>query len=104
VYVGGTGRLADVMQRISPSLVDWYLRGPGDAIAGQRTDRADDGTDNLFTPSTGSGSATGRFGQYSKSTSAYTKLFGLNPTAGRAAAAAGLAVAIMVIRRAGGRR
>ncbi len=104
VYVGATGRLLDVVQRISPSLADWYLRGPGDAISGQHTDRADDGVDNLFEPSKGTGAATGRFGQFSKSTSVYTRLFGLNPAAGRAAVAAGLAVAVMLLRRAGGRR
>jgi len=103
VYAGFVGRLVDLAQRISPSFVDWYMRGPWNATAGQRTDLADDGHDNLFSPSTGKGSVTGRFGRHSQSTSVYTKLFGSHPAAGRVAVGAGLAATTVLIRRLGRR-
>jgi NAD(P)-dependent dehydrogenase (short-subunit alcohol dehydrogenase family) len=103
VYAGFMGRLLDLAQRISPSFADWYLSGPGNAIARQRSDLVDDGYDNLFSPSRGKGSATGRFGERSQSVSVYTKLFGSHPAAGRVAAAAGFAAAAVLIRRLGRR-
>jgi hypothetical protein len=104
VYAGLAGRLLAIGQRISPRLADWYLSGPGDAIAGQRTDQPDDRTDNLFRPSTGPGSTTGDFGQRSKSTSVYTKFIAPHPAIGRAGMIAGTALAGIVIRQAGRRR
>jgi hypothetical protein len=96
--------MLDISQRISPRLTDWYLSGPGDAIAGQRTDTPDDGVDNLFTPSTGRGSTTGDFGARSKTTSVYTRKLAPHPIVGRVAVAAGLAAGALVLRRAGSRR
>jgi NAD(P)-dependent dehydrogenase (short-subunit alcohol dehydrogenase family) len=104
VYAGFSGRMLDISQRISPRLTDWYLSGPGDAIAGQRTDIPDDGVDNLFTPSTGRGSTTGDFGARSKSTSVYTRKLASHPVVGRVAVAAGVAAGALVLRRAGSRR
>ncbi|MEX1078158.1 MAG: SDR family oxidoreductase [Homoserinimonas sp.] len=74
VYAGLPGRMLDAGQRISPRLMDWYLSKPGDAVDDQRTDRPDDGVDNLFTASTGPGSTTGDVGERSKSTSVYTRV------------------------------
>ena len=104
VYAGFAGRMLAIGQRISPRLTDWYLSGPGDAVAGQRTDRPDDETDNLFRPSTGPGTTTGDFGQRSKSTSVYTKYIAPHPAIGRAGMIAGTALAAIVIRQAGRRR
>jgi short-subunit dehydrogenase len=104
VYAGFSGRMLDAGQRISPRLMDWYLSKPGDAVAGQRTDRPDDGVDNLFTPSTGPGSTTGDFGQGSKSTSIYTRVLAPHPLAGRLAFATGAVLAALVVRRAGSPR
>lgn len=103
VHAGFAGRLLDVAQRVSPSLVDRYLTGPGDAIKGQRTDIPDDASDNLFTASTGPGRTTGEFGERSKSTSSYTRLLAPHPSIGRVAAATGVAVAAIAIRGAGRR-
>jgi NAD(P)-dependent dehydrogenase (short-subunit alcohol dehydrogenase family) len=103
VYAGFAGRMLDIGQRISPRLVDWYLSGPGDAIAGQRTDVPDEGVDNLFTPSTGRGATTGDFGERSKSASVYTKTLAPHPTVGRIAVAAGVAAAGLALRRVGSR-
>jgi NAD(P)-dependent dehydrogenase (short-subunit alcohol dehydrogenase family) len=104
VYAGFAGRMLAIGQRISPRLTDWYLSGPGDAVAGQRTDRPDEGTDNLFSPSTGPGRTTGDFGQRSKSTSVYTRLIAPHPAIVRAGIVAGMAVAGIVLRQAGRRR
>jgi hypothetical protein len=104
VYAGFSGRMLDISQRISPRLTDWYLSGPGNAIAGQRTDTPDDGVDNLFTPSTGRGSTTGDFGARSKTTSVYTRTLAPHPAVGRVAVAAGVTAAALVLRRAGSRR
>jgi NAD(P)-dependent dehydrogenase (short-subunit alcohol dehydrogenase family) len=104
VYAGFVGRMLDVSQRVSPRLTDWYLSGPGDAIAGQRTDVPDEGVDNLFTPSTGRGSSTGDFGERSKSTSVYTRTLAPHPSVGRVAVAAGVAGAALALRRVGNRK
>jgi NAD(P)-dependent dehydrogenase (short-subunit alcohol dehydrogenase family) len=104
VYAGVVGRMLDISQRVSPRLTDWYLSGPGDAIAGQRTDVPDEGVDNLFTPSTGRGSTTGDFGERSKSTSVYTRTLAPHPSVGRVAIAAGVAGAALALRRVGNRR
>ena len=104
IYAGFAGRLLDVGQRISPRLMDWYLSKPGDAVAGQQTDRPDDGVDNLFTASTGPGRTTGDFGEGSKSTSIYTRTLAPYPIVGRMAIATSVALAALVVRRAGSRR
>ena len=104
VHAGFAGRLLDVAQRVSPSLLDRYLSsGPGDAIAGQRTDMPDEATDNLFTASTGPGATTGEFGERSKSTSVYTRVLAPHPNVGRVAIATGVAAAAIAIRGAGRR-
>jgi NAD(P)-dependent dehydrogenase (short-subunit alcohol dehydrogenase family) len=87
VFVGGPARMLDVAQRISPALVDWFLLGPGRTVETQKTDRPDDGGDNLYAPSAGPGRTTGEFGAGSKPTSIYTSVFGLHPVRARIAAA-----------------
>jgi len=104
VFAGGAGRLLDVAQRVSPSLLDWYLLGPGRIFDGQRSDRPDAEQENLHQPSPGLGRSTGQFGQKSKSTSLYTRVFGLHPALGRSTAALVLVGAAAALRRAGTRR
>jgi short-subunit dehydrogenase len=103
VYAGFAGRLLALGQRISPRLTDWYLTGPGDAVTGQRTDRPDDGVDNLFTPSTGPGNTTGDFGEGSKSTSLYTRVLAPHPALVRTAMLAVVAALAIGVRRVGSR-
>jgi NAD(P)-dependent dehydrogenase (short-subunit alcohol dehydrogenase family) len=91
VFAGGAGRLLDLGQRVSPSLVDWYLLGPGRVVEGQRTDRPDDAEDNLERASTGPGDTTGSFGTESYGTSLYTRLLGLHPARARLVATGALA-------------
>lgn len=104
VFAGFAGRLMDIGQRISPALTDRYLLGPGRIFEAQKTDQPDDGRDNLYDPSEGSGATTGQFGQRSHSTSIYTRYLGLHPTRGRVLAAAGVAGAVAAVRRSGARR
>src|SRR5690606_37941255 len=104
VFAGGAGRLLEIGQRISPSLVDWYLSGPGRIVDVQRSDQPDDGRDNLDDPSHGPGETTGRFGHRSKSVSLFTRWLGLHPARGRSAAVVALVAAIALVRRAGRRR
>jgi len=101
VYAGFPARLLDAGQRVSPSLVDWYMLGPGRLVDNQQTDRPDGGRVGLDRPSTGSGRSIGQFGGKSKSRSVYTAVFGLHPIRGRVAVAALLAAAVAVLRRAG---
>lgn len=101
VFAGFSGRALDIAQRISPSLVDWYLLAPGRIVENQQTDRPDDERDNLYEPSTGSGATSGEFGQKSRTTSVYTQYFGLHPSRGRALVGVGLAGMVAVVRRVG---
>ncbi len=73
IVAGGAGKMLDVMERISPSLLDRLMLVRGTMFEVQRTDRPDDGQDNLFEPVGGTGSTTGDFGRNSKPTSLYTR-------------------------------
>jgi hypothetical protein len=73
-------------------------------VDNQKTDRPDEGSDNLYQPSWGPGRTTGQFGQRSKSTSLYTRWFGLHPIRRRVVAGAALAGAVAALRWAGPRR
>lgn len=97
VFAGGMGKLLDLGQRLSPALVDRYLLGPGKVFEKQRTDRPDNGRDNLEDPLDSPGGTTGQFGQKSRSRSLYTEWFGLHPHRARAAvAAAGVGTAALL--------
>jgi NAD(P)-dependent dehydrogenase (short-subunit alcohol dehydrogenase family) len=89
VFAGGMGKLLEIGQRISPSLVDRYLLGPGKVVENQKTDEPDNGLDNLDAPLDRQGETTGQFGQKSRSRSLYTEWFGLHPNRARVAVAAG---------------
>jgi short-subunit dehydrogenase len=104
VYVGSAARMLETAQRVSPSLVDWYLLGLARTVDNQKTRRPDDGRDNLNEPSHGPGRSTGQFGRWSMSTSPYTKVFGLHPRRGRIATGIALGAALTTIRWRGMRR
>lgn len=100
VFVGGAGRMFDVLQRVSPALADWYLRGPGDAISGQRSNRPADAEDTLFAASIGAGNMTGEHTAQAHRRSVYTRVFAMHPNLGRAAWVAAIAgVIALVVRR-----
>ena len=100
VFAGGMGKLLELGQRISPTLVDRYLLGPGKVVENQLTDRPDDGVDNLDAPMDDDGATTGQFGQGSRSRSLYTELVGLHPNRARAIVGATVATGAAVLTRA----
>lgn len=100
VFVGSAGRMFDVLQRFSPALADWYLRGPGDVISGQRSNQPADAADTLFTSSTGPGGVTGEHTTQAHRRSVYTRTFAMHPNLGRAAwVAAVVGVVALLVRR-----
>jgi short-subunit dehydrogenase len=101
IVVGGAGKLLTLGQWLSPSLMDRYMLQGDRGAATQVMDRPDDGRDNLFEPSTGSGRSRGDFGDGAKGTSLYTRIFELRPNVKRAVAAAGLLGALLAVRRLG---
>jgi short-subunit dehydrogenase len=101
IVVGGWGKLLTMGQWLSPSLVDRYMLRGGSMFKAQRTDRPDDRRDNLFEPSTGPGSTTGRFGAGAKAESLYTRHVELHPIRKRLSVAALLLTTAALIRRVG---
>jgi NAD(P)-dependent dehydrogenase (short-subunit alcohol dehydrogenase family) len=93
VFVGGSGKLFEAAERVSPALVDAYLRQGNRGVDQQISDRPDDGRDNLFAPMEGPGATRGDWPAESKQSSLYTKVMELHParTAMVAAAAVGAA-------------
>ncbi len=76
IFVGGYGKLLDIMQRISPKLVDFQLLNIDDAEAKLQADGSqEEGMDNMFTPAHDRGPVHGGYDDRSLSTSLYTKTF-----------------------------
>jgi short-subunit dehydrogenase len=101
IVVGGWGKLLITAQHLSATLLDRYMTHGGRLFRQQRTDQPDDGVDNLFSASTGEGSATGDFGRTSKSSSIYTLFLELHPNRKRAATAALVLAGVALVRRIG---
>lgn len=101
IVVGGGGKMMTVMERLSPSLLDWYMLRNGKMFKQQKTNQPDDGKDNLFGPIEDKGSTTGSFGQKSKSTSLYTRYLELHPNRKRALIGATALGTVTLLRRAG---
>lgn len=100
VVVGGSGKFLELVQRLSPGAVDWYMLQHDRMYRQQLTDRPDDGEDNLFEPLEGRGSATGEFGQGSKDTSLYTRHVEMHALRKAALMSAGLVGLAAATRRA----
>ena len=98
IYVGAAARQLDLLERLSPALTDRLLTTGGQVFRRQQRRReADAGQSNLH--ASGGGAVHGQFGRFALRHSAYTRTFGRHPHAGRAAAAAGLALAVRRLRR-----
>jgi short-subunit dehydrogenase len=102
MVVGGGGKVLELVHRFAPRQAATLLLRYGKVVEKQRTDRPDNGTDNLFTASTGPGAVEGSFGQRAKSTSLYTTALEQHPGRIRALLAAGGLLGITALRR--GRR
>ncbi|MDQ3881135.1 MAG: SDR family oxidoreductase [Chloroflexota bacterium] len=104
IVVGGWGKMLVVGQRLSASLLDWYMLQGDRLFRQQATDRPDDGSTNLFEPAPGTGSTTGEFGDGSNATSLYTRHLELHPNRKRALTVAAWVAALALVRRSGARR
>lgn len=103
IFVGGAGKLFDVLQRISPKLVDFYMLQGDRGAENQLTDRPDDGRNNLFEPTRDSGAVHGEFGHMTGPISLYTRIFEKHPALKpMAMAAVAIGIAALVWRRRDG--
>jgi short-subunit dehydrogenase len=98
---GGAGKLMTVIERISPSLLDWYMLRNGKLFKQQKTNQPDDGQDNLFAPMVGQAATTSEFGNKAKSTSLYTRYLEQHPNRKRLFLSAATLGALMLVRRVG---
>ncbi len=101
IVVGGSGKMMTVVERISPSLLDWYMLRKDRMFQKQKTQQPDDGRDNLFEPLGGEGATTGQFGQKSKSVSLYTRHLEQYPNRKRALLGAAALGTARLLRWAG---
>jgi short-subunit dehydrogenase len=101
VTVGGAGKMLDLLERVSPSFVDWLLLRGGLGFKSQKSAQPDEGRDNLFAPVREPGSVTGDYGKLTMPVSLYTRLVDLYPARKRLLAAAGLLGGVVLLRRLG---
>lgn len=73
IVVGAQAAAGIFLNKLSPSLVDRLMVARGTAFRLQKEDRPDDGVDNLFEPSRGTGSVHGDWGQEAIQSSWYTR-------------------------------
>ena len=85
IFAGGSGKIFEIAQRISPGLLDWYMLQRGRMFAKQISDRPDNGEDNLFEPMHETGSRLGEWNGRAKKSCLYTRVFELHPNVKRAA-------------------
>ena len=97
LFVGGSGKLFEAAERVSPALVDAYLRQRHRGVDQQLSDQPDDGRDNLFAPFDGPGATRGDWPAESKQRSLYTKVMELHPMRTAAVAAAGVGAASLAV-------
>jgi NAD(P)-dependent dehydrogenase (short-subunit alcohol dehydrogenase family) len=79
IFVGGQAVLVNVLQRISPWLVDRLMVTRGLMFKQQKTNEPDDGFDNLFQPTRGPGSIRGEWSEGALPYSAYTRYLEFHP-------------------------
>lgn len=73
IVVGAQAAAGIFLNKLSPSLVDRLMVARGAAFRLQKENRPDDGIDNLFEPSRGTGSAHGHWGKEALQSSWYTR-------------------------------
>lgn len=101
VVVGGAGKLVTLLERLSPALLDWYMARGNRGFHSQLSDRADDGSDNLFQPWPGAGRTTGEAGEQTRSSSLYTRYLELHPARKNGLLAAGVLASLLLVARLG---
>ena len=78
IFVGGGGKLFDILQRISPGFVDWLITR-NDMIFQEQISDKPATPDNLYEPPPRPRSVEGEYHEKAYSTSLYTKVFEWNP-------------------------
>lgn len=73
IIVGGQGAAVSLLQRISPALLDRLMVAGGLMFRLQKTDKPDNGVDNLFQPTPGTGSVHGAWSDEALASSWYTR-------------------------------
>jgi short-subunit dehydrogenase len=79
IFVGGGAKLFDVLERISPAFVDWFVTRGDRIYKEQVSDRPKNGPDNLFQTPAGLRYVRGIHGDQAHSTSLYTRIFEWHP-------------------------
>jgi hypothetical protein len=79
MLVGGQAAFVNLLQRISPPLVDRLMVMRGLMFEQQKTNQPDDGFDNLFQPTRGTGSIRGEWSEIALPRSAYTRYLEFHP-------------------------
>jgi short-subunit dehydrogenase len=103
IVVGGAGKTALLMRRVSPALVDHVMTLGGLAFRMQKSDRPDDGVDNLYAPVPNSGAVEGDYGRETILGNGYARTFEFQPMRQRLVVAGMLLAVAALVRRAGRR-
>jgi short-subunit dehydrogenase len=77
IYIGGAGKMFELMEKISPKLTDWYMLQNGRMFKQQKSNQPYIGRSNLFEPMVGTGAVHGEFGDKALPDSPYTRYFEL---------------------------
>ena len=101
IVVGGAGKSALLMRRLSPALVDKVMILGGLAFRMQKSHRPDDEVDNLFAPVPKDGAAEGEFGRETILGNGYARTFEFHPMRQRLAVAGTLLALAALVRRVG---
>ncbi len=101
IVVGGAGKSALLLRRLSPALVDKVMTLGGLAFRMQKSNRPDDGVDNLFAPVPNSSAVEGDFGKETVLGNGYARTFEFHPMRQRVAIAGALLALAALVRRAG---
>lgn len=101
ITVGGAGKLLSVLQRLSPSFLDWFMtRGDLMTRVQQKSEPPRPG-DNLFAPLDEPGATIGEYSQQATSASPYTRHLEFYPNRKRWLLAATAIGALALLRNVG---
>lgn len=100
IFVGGGGKLFDILQRISPPMVDWLMTRGDMIFKEQVSDRPKIGPGNLTRPPAHPREVRGPHPEKAHSTSYYTKIFEWHPALKPVALGVAALGAVALVRNA----
>jgi short-subunit dehydrogenase len=100
IVVGGAAKAIILLERLSPRLVEWGMTVRGIGFALQKSDRPDDGVDNLFAPAPDDYRVRGEFHDLTVPGNTYTRVFEFHPVR-QGLAVAGLLLGLGALIRRG---